>query len=84
MLAGQSYLLIPTIIINSFLLFLGYILIFWLVEIVADSNAIKMMGKKIVIKNIGKVYENKKFNLENDWIMHPPWRIRKKIMENLD
>lgn len=71
-------------IIISILFFISAVIIYWLQEIISDSNAVKKIGKKQVVKAIGTFYLNKKFNLWNDLVLHPPWKLRKKIIEGLD
>ena len=79
----SNWLWFPFIILGLFI-FVQFTLINWLNEVIADSNSVKLYGKKMVIKTIGKFYENKKLNICKDWILHPPWELRKKIMEKLD
>ncbi len=66
------------------LLFVAHVLINWLLEILADANSIKFMNKKEVVSTIEKVYKEKKHHFLGDNISHPPWRLRKRIMEKLD
>jgi len=79
----SNWLWISVIILGLFI-FVQFTLINWLNEIIADSNSVKLHGKKLVIKTIGKFYQNKKLKIFKDWILHPPWKLRKKIMEELD
>jgi len=65
-------------------LFINHVLINWLLEILADANAIKFINKKDVISTIDNIYKEKKKNFWGDNIFHPPWKLRKKIMEKLD
>lgn len=51
--------------------FVAFVTSNYLLEIIADSNAVKKMGKKVVIETIEKVYENKKPEFWSDKIMHP-------------
>ena len=83
-LFGISNWLWFSFIILGLFIFVQFTLINWLNEVIADSNSVKLYGKKMVIKTIGKFYENKKLNIFKDWILHPPWELRKKIMEKLD
>ena len=71
-------------IILGLFIFIQFTLINWLSEIIADSNSVKLYGKKVVINTIGKFYQKKKLKIFKDWILHPPWKLRKKIMEELD
>jgi hypothetical protein len=42
------------------------------------------MGKEAVIKTIGKIYEKEKISWWRKNVEHPPWKLRKIIMEELD
>ena len=79
----SNWLWISIIILGLFI-FIQFTLINWLSEIIADSNSVKLYGKRAVINTIGKFYQNKKLKIFKDWILHPPWKLRKKIMEELD
>ena len=61
--------------------FIGFV---WLNEVISDFNSVKNMGKELTIQTIGDIYSKKRFNIWNDWVMHPPWKLRKKIMGELD
>ena len=57
----------------------------WMLEVIADFNAVKNMGKENFNDSVIHYYkEEKEFNLWNDWIIHPPWKLRKRIMDELD
>ena len=81
---GFGNLLWIMFILIGLINFLGFVLINWLLEIIADLNSIKNIRKQFVIKTIGEFYENKKFNLWNDLILHPPWKLRKRLMNEFD
>lgn len=68
----------------SFTNLLIYSFINWLIEIIADFNSKKNVGIENFKNSIITYYQEKEFNLWNDWIKHPPWKLREKIMEGLD
>ena len=68
----------------SFFEFVNYVLLNWLVEIIADLNAIKNINKKIHILKLRKLYNNKKIGFWRRYIQHPPINLRIKIMEGFD
>jgi len=73
--------------INIFLIIFSLVSICsfrWLSEIICDFNSIRNLGKNQTIKTIGEIYKKEKFHLWNHWVLHPPWKLRKKIMEELD
>ena len=58
-------------------------IIHWMLEIIADFNAVKNMGVEN-FKVIMEYYQEKEFNLWNDWICHPPSKLRERIMKELN
>ncbi len=59
------------------------LLFFWINEILADYNAIRKMGATNTLKTIKKIYSKKKINWFDDYIIHPPLKLRLKIIEML-
>jgi len=82
---SRSFLVIGfALMLVGILLFLGFVFLFWLVEVIADSNAVKIFGKEQVIKTVEKQYLNKRIGWWRRNIEHPPWKLRKRIMLELD
>jgi len=61
-----------------------HILFYWFLEIIADINSISKMDKKYLIKLIEKEYSSNKRSFWDKYITHPPWELRKKIMEGIE
>lgn len=64
--------------------FFFYMFVFWFLEIIADINSCARIDKKHLIKIIENEYSSKKIGFWRRNIIHPPWRLRKKIMDGLD
>lgn len=62
----------------------SYVMFMWFLEILADANSTKKVNKVTMIHTIGNFYKKKKLNPFGDWVLHPPWKLRKKIIEELD
>ncbi len=75
-LMDTFYLSIITIFLSAV-----FILINYLNEIICDFNAVKNMGIKNYNETVIDYYKKKK---NNDFIYHPHWKWRKRIMESLD
>jgi len=60
-----------------------YITLNWLIEILADLNAIKNIEKRIFLKVLNKIYQKNDFSWLNG-ILHPPLKLREKIIKELD
>jgi len=58
--------------------------IYWFLEIIADINSSARINKKYLIKLIEGEYTGKKISFWRRNILHPPWKLRKKIMEKFD
>lgn len=71
-------------LLGGSIFFISFIAVYWLLEVIADANAVKHVGKEKIIKTIEKQYLSKKPNFIADNIFHPPWKLRKRIMEELD
>lgn len=76
-------ILIPTFLILS-------AVFTWLLEINCDANAVKNMGKYLTARTIEKIYTTRRFrwfwqkwefHLWSNLILHPPLRLRIKIIE---
>ncbi len=70
-------------IILGLLIFSVHATFYWLLEIIADVNSIGKVDKKYLIRLIEKEYSSNKINFWGKYITHPPWKLRKKIMETI-
>lgn len=76
-----NLILFCPLILSFVSLFILFILTNYLNEILCDFNAIKNMGIRNFNNSIIRYYQTKN---KNDFINHPHWKWRKKIMGSLD
>ena len=84
------------VILKFYLFFIGLSLIIafaslrWLIETMADANAVKSVGKDLMAKTLRKVYENNHqkrgviSNFFNNYLLHVPLKLRIRIIQSLD